>query len=550
MKMKLLTAFAASALVTGVAFEATPCCGADSIGRAMLPAFGEPIPATGYDPKKPDVGMASARVFDAPIAGLEKIGRLRIPSSREMPAESNASVGFEGLDRKLFNATDSIYEKLGACGVKRARVQTMWSRCEPEKGRYDFSVLDEVVSKLEAQGIIPWFCVSFGNVNYMTNCYAKSAVGCAPIYYGPECRAAWLRFVGELAKRYRGRVKEWEIWNEPNIDHFWQPRKPSAKDYLELVKITGAAIRAQHPKARIGGTSASPGILEWHREFFDLGGAKEIDFFCTHAYSQVPEKLRHSQREIPRDGEPDYVLDMAGVRRFIDERGGRHVEIWQGESGFPSWFPKGHWLFPKGTCQEGWQSQANQAKWLLRRWLTDRRAGLAISSFYHASDITRHYSMGHTTQSHPAEHGLLNGWTHEPKMSYYAMGHYNALFATAKIDAGVDVRVSPAKDQGVKLLACAFRNSAGTPIFVYYAPFNFAQSYKGEGKGFTYVPRTDAEVSVPSALAPKAAVLVDMLRGGVYSISGRRESDGVVTFTNLPVVDYPLAIVGRGEISN
>ncbi len=154
------------------------------------------------------MGLSAAKVFGAPIAGLTKVGQLRIPSAREIPETSSASIGFEGLDRKLFNPTDDLYAKLGASGVKRARVQTMWSRCETEKGRFDFSVLDEIVDNLLAQGIRPWFSVSFGNTRYMKGCYTKAAVGCVPLYYGEECRAAWIRYVGELAKRYRGKVPE------------------------------------------------------------------------------------------------------------------------------------------------------------------------------------------------------------------------------------------------------------------------------------------------------------------------------------------------------
>ncbi len=512
--------------------------------RCNLPAFGKPIPDSAYDPKKPDVGMSAAKVFDAPIAGLTKIGQLRIPSAREIPETSSASIGFEGLDRKLFNTTDDLYVKLGASGVKRARVQTMWSRCETEKGRFDFSVLDEIVDKLLAQGIRPWFCVSYGNSLYMKDCYTKAAVGYVPIYYGAECRAAWIRYVGELAKRYRGKVLEWEVWNESNIDHFWQPCPANARDYLEFVKITKAAIRAEIPDAKIGGCTSSMGLMKWERDFFEAGGAKEIDFWCSHAYGQVPENFRGQQRVASKGTEPAYVKGIADMRAFIDAHGGRHVAIWQGESGFPSWFPKNHWLFPHGVCQAGWQSQANQAKWLLRRWLMDRRAGLQISSFYHTSDIVSHYSMSHTTQVHPAEHGIFNGWTHEPKMSYYALGHYNALFATATPDVSVDVMVTPAADQGVKTSACMFRDVEGRPLFLYYTPFNFAQNYQGT----CYAPRTDATLSVPEALAPRQPVLVDMLRGGVYTLANSHRENGCVVFTDLPLTDYPLVLTDRANL--
>ena len=42
--------------------------------------------------------------------------------------------------------------------------------------------------------------------------------------------------------------------------------------------------------------------------------------------------------------------------------------------------------------------------------------------------------------------------------------------------------------------------------------------------------------------APSDAVLVDLLRGGVYSIPSRVEASGHVEFGELPIVDYPLVI--------
>ena len=60
------------------------------------------------------------------------------------------------------------------------------------------------------------------------------------------------------------------------------------------------------------------------------------------------------------------------------------------------------------------------------------------------ADISRHYSMATTTQTHPAEHGIVNGWTYRPKMSCHAFGHYNALLATARHDDSVAVSVPPA----------------------------------------------------------------------------------------------------------
>ena len=520
----------------------------DQLHEHSLPAVGERIPSSGYDSAKPDCGMHAAKVFDAPISGLTRVGQLRIPHAREIPESSSASIGFEGLDRMLFDATPDVYARLGACGVKRARVQTMWSRFETEKGKFDFGELDAIVDSLLAQGIRPWFCVCFGNVLYMQGCYTKAAIGCMPFYYGDECRLAWFRYVRELARRYKGKVREWEIWNECNIAQFWQPRSPNAVDYIELVKLTGGIIRAEVPDAKIGGCTSCPGVGDWERAFFEAGGGKHIDFWCGHAYGLVPESYRGQQQVATLGEEPNFVHEMAWVRNFFDTHGAKHVELWQGESGFPSWFPKGHWLFPKGVCQEGWQSQSNQAKWLLRRWLTDRRAGIAVSSFYQASDIVRRYSMGVTTRPHPAEHGVLNGWTHEPKMSYFALGHYNAIFATATYDSTTAVRLSPEEDASVKTLAFAMRCNRGkgtaATYFVYYTPFDISQSYTGH----VYAARTDAVLTVSRQCALRDPVLVDMLRGGVYAVSYRSDQDDTVVYFGLPLTDYPLVLTERTSI--
>ena len=149
--------------------------------------------------------------------------------------------------------------------------------------------------------------------------------------------------------------------------------------------------------------------------------------------------------------------------------------------------------------------------------------------------------MSNITRKHPAEHGILNGWTYKPKMSYYAFGNYNALLATAKYDASVETTVSPSSDGGAPTVSAAFRSSGGSPFFLYYTAFDFSLSYTGA----CYAARCDAKLTVPSQLAPKNPVLVDMLRGGVYEVSSRIETNGTVTFAELPLVDYPLVLADR-----
>lgn len=471
-----------------------------------------------------DPGLAAARLFDGDLPGLEKIGQLKAVPSAQI-AQSGTSIGFECLDRFMFDP-EKCYDKLAETGVKWARCQTGWSRCEKDKGVYDFAWLDEVVDQLRGRGIQPWFNVGFGNTLYMTNTFTAAAVGCVPLYYGDEARQAWQNYIRALARHYKGRVTHWEIWNEPNIDAFWAPKKSDPLAYIELIRLTGGIIREEVPGAKIGGCLS--GVYnDYARRFIELGAGKEIDFFSVHAYAVQPEK--------------GYLEDIAALRRLFDANGGAHVKLWQGEAGYASWFPPKHWLHP--TVLE---SEANQAKWLLRRFVTDARAGMELSSFFQAVDMTaRPYSMAKTTQKNPARHGILRGDTYARKPSFDAMGYFNALFDNATVLATnltmtVDLGGAAAPSNCVsRIPITAGFLRKGVPLYVYYLSVDIQAGYAGLASVQAHVREADGK-------GIGDLVLVDLLRGGVYVIKGSGSAEpGGLCFRGLPLTDYPLVITGR-----
>ena len=433
---------------------------------------------------------------------LKVVGTVKAKSSREVSDISTVSVGFEGLDRHLFDP-EPCYDKLAETGVKRARIQAGWSLCEPSKGVYDFSELDAVVSNLTVRGIEPWMMVGFGNTNWMGKCYTPAAVGCMPLYYGPECQAAWERFVAKLAARYAKKIRYWEIWNEPDIDSFWQPRNPSAADYAKLVKLTGGIIRRAVPDAKIGGVCSTV-LNDWLREAVPLA-AEGVDFWSIHAYGVVPERARGAQRD-PNGREWDFVGQVASVRDLFVKAGRPNVEIWQAEAGFPSWFKANHWLL--GQNREGLGCEEWQAKWLLRRFLSDRRAGCASSSFYAAADICRSYSMATTTQAHPAEHGLLDSRRgYVRKASHRAMSVYNATLAEATFVSSRKV--------GEVIVDEYVRD--GRRLVAYYRADNLMEN------------RPASTWDAGEAVLTPGGRLTDLLTGRIYARPKR-----------LPLRDYPM----------
>ncbi len=70
-------------------------------------------------------------------------------------------------------------------------------------------------------------------------------------------------FVRHIQARYgQAEVRSWyfEVWNEPNLDGFWE--KADQKAYFELYDLTARTIKAIDPALRVGGPStwrARPG---------------------------------------------------------------------------------------------------------------------------------------------------------------------------------------------------------------------------------------------------------------------------------------------------
>ena len=469
-------------------------------------------------------------IFKHKSVNLEEVGKLKVLSSQEIK-DSPISIGFECLDREMFDA-ERCYEPLGKTGVKWARCQTGWNRCEQQKGVYTFEWLDRIVDSLLAQGVQPWFNVGYGNKIYMKDVYSDAAVGFVPLYYGEETLQAWKNYVRALAEHFKGRVEYFEIWNESNISNFWQPRKADPEEYARFIKITADEIRSAIPNAKIGGCVATHST--WVRKgfvfkLFRTGIAKELNFFSIHAYCQQPEL--------------NYPKFVASLRRIIDENGGKHVELWQGEAGFPSWFPPVHPQLEPYV----FESEHNQAIWMLRRYFTDIALGMKKSSFFQMADMMSVYKMGNATKKNPARHGILDGVNYQPKLSYKTMQHLAVFFddktKPAELYCAANLREAlPRYERHSRLIDIAIQTYTyernGYPFFAYSLSEDVQYGFEG------IAPLMLAGEKNPALKPIEKPVLVDMLSGKIYRVKDWNVEafDELYFFNGLPLTDYPLVI--------
>ncbi len=445
--------------------------------------------------------------------GMKKLGTIKTLTSNEIE-KSCVSIGFECLDRGLFNP-EKCYEPLAKTGVKYARCQTGWARCEKEKGVYDFSWLDGVVDNLATRGITAWFNLGYGNPLYMEDAPNPTAVGCVPIYYGEETQTAWKNFVTALCDRYKDRVEHFEIWNEPDLSHFWHPKEPNPKEYADFVNLTAEVIRKSHPTAKIGVSVSTP----YNFKFNDvlIQNLASVDFFSLHAYTTTPEFR--------------YESAIKRIRKTLDKNGFEKTEIWQGEGGYPSWAYKGHWLLPNGAG-----SEKAQAVWQLRRYFIDVSLGIKRSSFFQMADMwEKRYDKVEESIAKPAAHGILNGITYTKKLSYDTIRYLSTIFSgdVTATDGYMTVDVnSPTPLELSAMKTAAFRKDS-TPFYAYWLPTSVEDETP-----ITYT----ATVCVEPISDP---VLIDTFTGEVFEIADEKERNGMVEYTNLPIKNYPLVITER-----
>ena len=187
---------------------------------------------------------------------LKKIGKVPQKSASEVKT-SRLGIGFEKLDRDVFDP-NKAYDKVARLGVKWARIQSGWAKCEKEKGVYDFAWLDVIVEELLSRGLTPWLCLCYGNPLYTPLAREVfGAVGCPPVGSEEE-RAAWMRYVEATVKHFYGRITLFEIWNEPDCAYSWKHCFNEERDmvrnsyeYGEFARDTARVIRAVAPEAKI-----------------------------------------------------------------------------------------------------------------------------------------------------------------------------------------------------------------------------------------------------------------------------------------------------------
>lgn len=242
-----------------------------------------------------------------------------------------------------------------------------WELLEPQPGRWDFSRLDRLIDEADRHGVKPLLVLAHSPS-------WASARPDEPSVYRPGVAAEparlddWRNYVRTVGQRYKGRIGEYQVWNEPSDkSHF-------TGTVAQLVELTCEArriLKAIDPTIKLvsGGSAGGGKHIQYLDNFLASGGAACIDVVAHHFY-------------VPRFGPEAMVPLIREVRQVMAKRGVGQLPLWNTETGW--WIANtdgtpDHDMVAKG----GWRkldSDMEAGAVIQRAFLLARAAG--VERFY------------------------------------------------------------------------------------------------------------------------------------------------------------------------
>jgi hypothetical protein len=127
--------------------------------------------------------------------------------------------------------------------MRYLRVNVLWYRVETAPGSYDWSLYDAAVDAARARGMSPQLT--------LTGPAPAWATGDRRTGVNDPDRKRYAAFAAAAAGHFRGRVRRYSIWNEPNWPSWLKPTGRAAAIYRGLYQHGYLAIKRADSRARV-----------------------------------------------------------------------------------------------------------------------------------------------------------------------------------------------------------------------------------------------------------------------------------------------------------
>ena len=456
------------------------------------------------------------------------ISKIQARNASEI-VSSNWLIGCETLDRD-FADYDQYKEYLNPLGIKRLRLQAGWARIEKVKGQYDWAWLDHIVNDATQRGLQPWVQFSYGNSIYEGGGGINLAAG---VPHSEEALAAWDKWVAAMVNRYKDKVRDWEVWNEPNFgDNLYNTPEKAAALNIRTAEI----VRRIQPNAIISGLALGHIGLEYADDFFKaLDKAGKLHLFDNMTY--------HDYVYNPDAHYPKVMNLKAALEKYAP-----HMPLRQGENGAPSGPRLG------GALGDYDWSELSQAKWNTRRMLGDLGHDIESSVFtiidiaYNTAGPIRRLNVKGLIMSDSTKRAI------RPKLAYYAVQNVASIFDHS-LERIKNIRDSHNGDyipENPEEVAMTKNTDRSLAVYGYRhktSRFNIFTIWQDEAIPTNSMEKKNHNFTFTNAYF-EHPVYVDIITGEVFDIPASQWSKNGTkyTFKNIPIYDGPILITDKSLI--
>jgi len=231
-----------------------------------------------------------------------------------------------------------------------------WARSNPSAGVYNFSSLDTFLAANNNQSRDVIY--TFGRTPPWASSQPDTNKGLAAGECGPPTHLEdWDNYLRAVVTHAAGRIKYWEIWNEPNLPMYFCGDIPTM---VLLAKHARQVIKSIDPTALILSPSATGvGGPDWLASFLAQGGSATIDIVAFHGY-----RTQKAEDILPLIARYKAVMKANGVSGlpiWDTEANNKAPQTAELESAFLAKYFLLHWS--EGVSRFLWYAYDAQPQW-------------------------------------------------------------------------------------------------------------------------------------------------------------------------------------------
>lgn len=199
-------------------------------------------------------------------------------------------------------ANERWIPKMTAIGVTNHRTcNTGWGEVEPEEGKWKWDNVDKQMEYLDGQKIL------FGGIFAGTPRWNKLDKGGTLPVNNIE---GWGRYCYELVKHCKGRIRYYEVWNEPPNG---TGKDQTAADYARIVMAAYDNAKKADPDCLVG-IAAKSVAINYLDQALAAGAKGHFDYVTLHPYEVAGCVIKHPGTE------PVYLQIAATLKKMLAAR--------------------------------------------------------------------------------------------------------------------------------------------------------------------------------------------------------------------------------------